>query len=360
MTPRSNGEISETTPRELRVQFRRELMGYHNRLVRDLAWVILVPPVLRAESRFNPTIPLVAYDSYGCARPVIISDPDRWLDGTDEWTAYRRSEPHLRDLDAEARTDGRLFREFARRLTPYLSGRRGVLYERFVEEWFRIDPEIRIHAANVQIHGSGRTLGQLDFVTEETGEPVTHTEVAVKYYLQTGAIHDLYRWVGTDLHERMDAKIAHMLFHQLPMSRTVEVQSLFSGKDAQPQRSIASVRGILFYALSAIKSGNRVSKQWPGQPAGWWATAKEFLDAEWRGADSWMTASSDVWFSPARSGECEGTVWGTREELVDETRESVAVRPVLVLGFADGTEITRGFLLHRSFDIQPGLDPLIE
>lgn len=343
-----------------RLRFNSELLSISNRLLRDLAWTILLPSILIPQERYRSNREPVAVDRFGLPRPVIYTDSRRWTTDTDSWDIFNRCIPILRSWDggvvsngSEASSipaftisdEGSGYTTFFSRMAPYVEGRRGIYYEKLVLERFRLDPGFSVLGHDIQINDVERTIGQIDFVVQnEESAEILHVETAVKYFIQTGKIGRLDRWLGTDLSDRFDRKVLHLLHHQLPMIKNARGYP-FTGR---VNRSVASLKGILFYRL---KERPETLGIWPRQPDGWWATPADFLSTctgrNTTAIDGWGIASAVDWFSPVRATEFSGEFQDDPESLIRTVIGEASRRPVMVIGFSDGRERTRGFILDR-------------
>lgn len=105
---------------------------------------------------------------------------------------------------------------------------------------------------NVAIRdGTGRTLGELDFVVRdpETGA-IQHHEVAIKFYLgleENGAT----LWYGPNAQDRLDLKAQRMKNHQATMTQRPETLAAMAshglGSDIEP---VIVMPGNLFYPVT--------------------------------------------------------------------------------------------------------------
>jgi hypothetical protein len=271
----------------------------HQPAVRDLAWVLLSPPLL------DPTHcpqrhPLTA--SAWVAAPQQLAD---WL----------------QQLDRDpAPLSGWLAKHSIRRL--------GLYYERLWQFALMAAPGVQLLAANLAIRQGGHTLGELDLLLQdECG--VHHQELAIKLYLgpQDGDGTDAGQWLGPGSQDRLARKLDHLLNHQLPLSARPEAQAALAGlgiEQVQPQLWLA---GYLFYP-------------WPGlsQPPagaldehlrGRWLHRKDWVAFQ-NGSGRWQPIPRQTWLAPAR--EQEETLWSQEhfalwlEELEPDAQAQLLVR----------------------------------
>ena len=328
----------------------RELLTFRSRLVRDLAWAITVPSLIQpvfppgrpasGDLRPNPARPVTDGSTDG-AIPVV-SDPTHWLSDTVIEASWRRVYPRLRELDGD---DAPLRR--------FLAGterlRHGLRFERLLAYWFDLDPEISVVTADRQVFTDGRTIGQIDFILNWAGK-ITQLEVAVKYYLQFGSATTLDGYLGTDLRDRLDIKLAHMLFHQrtIRLPKQPEDPAEFSNA-----ASVVSIRGRLYRRFIPGDAGEL--------PKFWWIDARDLRDPAARHGVAelcrrwwWTRGERGHWFSPLSGDDAR---WRTWDELLPKIlagADPAAPRCEMVIAAAGVNadqsteregEVCRGFLV---------------
>jgi uncharacterized protein len=211
--------------------------------VRDLAWLLFSPQLLRAS---RAGAPLVSVPSTDTAM---------------NWLAALDREPAA--LHAHVRKPG---------LT-----RVGLYAEALLEYFLMHGPGPRLVAANVPLRADGRTIGEVDFLAETAQGARLHWELAIKFYLHVveGGNASLADYVGPNLQDRFDLKHARLLDHQLALSGRAEFASLGFGGTWQAEMF---VKGRLFY-----RAGDAHARAAPelddAHPRGWWQTV-----SEWRAA----------------------------------------------------------------------------
>jgi hypothetical protein len=192
--------------------------------VRDLAWVILAPPML-------------AQASWPQRHPLTGSD---WVQ------APSRLEDFLIELDRDARPLEHWLAQAATR-------RLGLYYERLWQFALQHAPGVEIIAANLPIRQGGHTLGELDLLLRDR-DGIHHVELAIKLYLgpQDGDGTDPASWLGPGCHDRLDRKLSHLSQHQLPMS------------DRPESRRVLHALGIEHFSAE-LWLGGYLLYPWPGR-----------------------------------------------------------------------------------------------
>lgn len=243
--------------------------------VRDLAWLLFSADLLRAQ----PHAPLAA----------------PWT-GDDE---ARAAAAWLTELDHDPA-----------RLHAVLDATRITRLGRYAETllgWYLAHgPAPRLVAANVALRRAGLTLGECDFLVQTSDARRLHWELAVKCYLhagaEAGAAPRLADFVGPNLRDRFDLKLAHLLDHQLRLSAREEFAWLgYEG----PWLAQMFVKGWLFYR--AGKGAGLAPADPPELAArhgrGWWVTHADWADfADREGVDGWSLLPRLAWLAPRRIG----------------------------------------------------------
>ncbi|HTR05733.1 MAG TPA: DUF1853 family protein [Paraburkholderia sp.] len=242
--------------------------------VRDLAWLLFSADLLRAQP---PLAPLAQW----------------WTNAQEahaahDWLVQLDHDPvHLHEALAAAPTN-RLGR-----------------YAEILLGWFLANgPAARLVAQNVALRHAGRTLGECDFLVRvRTGECL-HWELAVKCYLHVGSPDgqraSLAEYVGPNLRDRFDLKLAHLRDHQLRLTTREEFASLGYGG---PWLAQMFVKGWLFY-----RAGEAASARVEDAPElaadhgrGWWVTRSDWpAFARQQAAGGWSVLPRLAWLAPRR------------------------------------------------------------
>ncbi|MEK1940119.1 MAG: DUF1853 family protein [Pseudomonas sp.] len=248
----------------------------HTPAVRDLAWVLLSPPLL---------------DPAYCAQRHPLS-ASSWV------AAPQQLADWLQQLDRDPST-------LSAWLAQHSIRRLGLYYERLWQFALKAAPGVELLAANLAIRNGGHTLGELDLLLQDD-LGIHHQELAIKLYLgpQAGDGGDAEQWLGPGRQDRLARKLDHLLNHQLPLSARPEAQAALAERGIQQVQPQLWLAGYLFYP-------------WPGhsQPPrgaltdhlrGRWLHRKDWpaFVAEQKNGGHWQPIPRQTWLAPARvSGE---------------------------------------------------------
>ncbi|MCL7939208.1 DUF1853 family protein [Halomonas sp. ATCH28] len=208
----------------------------HHPLVRDLAWLVLVPDLIAMSWTGRPSRRELGLDDDGQLAA--------WLDALE--AAPDTLEAHL---------------------APALKGRMGLYHERLWQFLLAEAPGTRLLAHNLRIHQGKRTLGELDLLYSRRDAPSpVHLEVAIKFYLGLpqgpGSPDSQARWIGPGGADSLAAKREHLHRHQLRLAGSPEAREALapllspfssSGLDgpAPPMAVRLAIPGVLFYPWHA-------------------------------------------------------------------------------------------------------------
>lgn len=304
--------------------------------VRDLAWLLLSPDLLRPQAPVG-----VLANPFGTPQD---------LQAGIDWLRALDAAPQTLHLDLAATRITRLGR-YAERLLG----------------WFlQHGPAARLIAAGVPLRRAGVTLGECDFLVESRQGARLHWELAVKCYLHAGEGREhgqgaaqsgprLADYVGPNLKDRFDLKLAHLLNHQLPLSAREEFASVgYSG----PWTPEMFVKGWLFYRHGETPP-DPVELD-PAHGRGWWVTRGDWPAFAAAHAQKWRRLPRLEWLAPRRIAQvgeqadqqdesaAAGSFWVDAQTLAAQI--SPQHGPAMVAAFVEDragylVEHSRGFIV---------------
>ena len=297
---------------------------FEDATVRDLAWLLFAPDLLRASAAGAPL-----------AQPFESAEE---REATLAWLAALDAAP--------AALHGRSRNPRSTRL--------GIYAESLLEFFLAHGPAARLIAANVPLRSQRRTIGECDFLLETASGARLHWELAVKFYLHIGdgtsATARSSDYVGPNLQDRFDLKHARLLTHQLTLTSRAEFAALgFEG----PWRAQLFIKGRLFYRDESIAPAPEAGER---HVRGWWLTASEWRERRvGEGKDAsgndrvWVVQPRLAWLASRRLSAADADALIAEAAAIHD-RLTAAASPTMVAAYVrDGaghwTEQSRGFIV---------------
>lgn len=190
---------------------------FTHREVRDLAWVIVSPPLVSG-----------------------VIDDVHWWSSDDCLSEFNDCLDELTKLDIAPTP-------LINHLSNVKNKRLGSVFEAFISYWLVISPNYRELTQNIQIIEDKHTYGEIDFIIEEIStQKIIHLEVAVKFYLGCVPYEDAFRWFGTNTKDQLGKKVDHLRTKQTQLSKKYPEQLKKYFKHDIDQRH-CFIKGRLFY-----------------------------------------------------------------------------------------------------------------
>ena len=290
-------------------------------VVRDLAWLINSPPIIQE------TI-----------------DHTHWTNSTFWLQQYQEIKDLIYQLDANPS-------ELQSTLEQQQDKRLGHRFETLLSFFFKLNKRYDVLAHNLQIQDKKRTIGEFDFIVQDTLLNKTqHWEVACKFYLGIGDTLQYSNWHGPMLRDRLDIKFSQMQTKQSLLSNHTCATHQLNTLGIHIDQRICLLKGRLFHPISNDHqySPPHVSKD---HQTGWWARASEFNKNSSLGNMKWAVLNKNQWFAPLEFNAATNTY--CRDELLDIFLAKSGPRPICIAGFSQQPnstiETTRGFLVANDW-----------
>lgn len=316
-------------------------LRWRHPVVRDLAWVLGSPPLLRASRS-------------------AAADSPRWLDAA--WCRHtlQASTDWLTGLDADpAPLLAHLAHEHDHRL--------GSHFESLLAFWLAWpdNPAYQLIARNLAVREAGRTLGELDFLVRDRHSGVLqHWEVAVKFFLGVRPGGDASAWIGPGLRDRLDLKLARLRTHQLRLCRIPSARAQLQAMGLETPQPVCLVKGRLFYPAGVDAVAWAPGDAAPDHLQGWWQDA-DGLRARWQDDSlrwirlpkaNWMTevmpdAAADLANAALPLDALLATLAAEQCHAASSAATHTAGARVAscVIGLDRGREVTRGFVVPEGW-----------
>jgi len=289
--------------------------------VRDLAWAIFSPPLLRSQALADRAL----------------AAPNCALALTAERIAW------LQQLD---RSPGALLRHLANRG----GGRLGLYFESLWHFFLQQDERTELLAHNLPVRSGGVTLGEFDciYFCRERHCPV-HLELAVKFYLghpdpaQHGPHSRWDRWLGPDTRDRMDRKIDRLLGHQIRLADRPEAKSVLKKLAiTTPQREV-EIKGRLFFPAHSEMTA---PVGWPaGRQRQFWWSLSDLVEKEATPGARFAALQRGDWFAALGKSQHRTALGGEKVVKITEQAIGASGRPqMLAMIDSDGRETERFFV----------------
>lgn len=207
------------------------------------------------------------------------------------------------------------------------SHRLGHYYEMLWQALLETQQHIELLACDFQLNAQGKTLGALDFLFWDCQRHCyTHLEVAMKFYLLTGATDNPMNWIGPNAKDRLGRKLDHMRHSQTQLLSEPDRKTLLNQLLIEPPSPALNqhnlerqlmMQGWLFTPLRNNASPTSVNHSHTGL----WCRLSELPALAAQLPDRLVWLPKFYWIAGAR-----GTVSGD----TDEWRESIPEHPISI------------------------------
>ena len=268
------------------VYYFRVNLSFHHAHVRDLAWAMASPSMLRES-------PQVVSNSR--CQDVLQNHYD-WLLALDQ--------------QPESLTAA---------LQKHPSRRLGYYFEHLVAFWLQQRLAGEFFASHVRVFEQKRVLGEFDFLfTQDDSYVLQHWETAVKFYLQFMHNDGEILWYGPNARDRLDIKLDRVFNHQLRLSDSPQGKALLQEKGFQTVQAQTFFKGYLFYP---------VTRNWrqpaslpdiiaPDHLKGWWTTASQLQLPDSEVNDRWRVLPRLEWLAPRTIPHAQQSILMNTQQLL--------------------------------------------
>lgn len=221
----------------------------------------------------------------------------------------------------------------------------GAYIEALAAEAIRQGGCAELLAQNIQFFENKQTIGEIDFLLRQNGK-VLHLELAAKFYLCIGDIHNMTHWVGTNVRDSMARKHKKLTESQLLLSKNpLVVQQLTAQGLPVPDDARVLLKGQLFYPFADWQSEVRANWAAPDHAAGWWLEADNISLLSGI-AERWYICSDKKEWLLAGNTPVENKTLSTQEL---QQQLSGLAKPVMVHAVVNGVFAQNGFIVPQGW-----------
>ncbi len=266
-------------------------------------------------------------DLIWCIRsPALLSDAESELFPSDQWFAEQTI---LENLETDA---------------PPEHFRLGIHFEKIYQYWLNHHETYQLRAANLQVQGTDRTLGEFDLLVADI-DRVEHWELAIKFYINYQDSTNASVWFGPDPTDNLAGKVRRMLTHQLTLGQTPEAQQLLRNKNIDLNGTRCIVKGRLYHPWQRQQVPPSMVN--PRHLQGWWLHEKDLSELK---EYSVVYLSKQHWLSEICPEDDLALL--TPEALKQFLQDTTQIAPQFALLDLNRREISRGFILKsRWFEL---------
>jgi hypothetical protein len=290
-------------------------------LVRDLAWVIVNPPIIQG-----------------------LKQHQYWTESSDWQQAYQAFKAPLKKLDANPA-------ELVELLAKQKDYRLGHRFETLLTYWFNHSHRYEILAQNLQIQDTNKTIGEFDFIIKDHArDKVQHWEVACKFYLGINDTAFTQSWVGPMLKDRLDLKYDSMQSRQSKLSEHPAAKQQLQQLGLTIDEHIGLMKGRLFHPIQSTEPAHPSLVASDHQHAQW-ARLEHFVKHFQSSRYQWQVLKKDQWM--ASQLYCSDNSYLDTDSIAQYFLDRSQASPLCLAGFlpetSKGHEIKRIFLVAKDW-----------
>jgi hypothetical protein len=293
------------------------LQQLHHPAVRDLAWLLGAPALL--DETFYPI----------------------WSDSASQ-RLLQQAQTLLLQLEQQpAPLLAHLATRPVKRLGYYVENLLGFAFAHL--------PEWQIVAQHWPIRDPQRTVGELDFLLQASGQhDLLHLECAFKVYLQHQPQRGIQGFVGPGAKDQLHLKLDKLFQQQLPLSQHSSVTAQL---DKPVGRRLAWLKGWLFYPWEAPHEV--IHGLAAHHPHGWWQTLGSARQRLQQSRSQWILLPRSRWISPVWLAAGTPTYTGTQmSEWLEQHFANIHTPQLLVELLSSNSgmlEKSRGFVVDETW-----------
>jgi hypothetical protein len=228
--------------------------------------------------------------------------------------------------------------------------RLGHRFETLLTYWLKHNGRHKILAQNLQIQDGNRTIGEFDFIVEDTlSNTVQHWEVACKFYLGVKNTNLTEHWVGPMLKDRLDIKHNAMQTRQSKLSKHPAAQQKLKQLNIHIDEHICLMKGRLFHPTQQATQMPEVVSS--SHQRGEWIHADRFVEHFNQLNFQWLPLKKDQWMASQQFLSSE--TYYDNEGILNYFLDKQNPRPLCLAGFLPDKstrhEVTRLFLVAKDW-----------
>ena len=296
----------------------RFVRQFSHPIVKDLAWVLHSPPLLKLNASEHRTI---TRKEWACIAHQFL--------------------PQLQALDKNPE-------QLIQAIEPD-KFRLGLYFESLIAYWLRHQERYTLLQHGLKVQDGTRTVGEFDFIVRDNQtQTIHHWEAAVKFYLGTGDYKDAALWYGPGKKDRFDNKLSHLVDKQIHLADDRHGKTTLQANNLSIDERRLLIKGRLFYPEYAHRPAADLQQNLePAHLKGRWYPLATILSAR-----SAKTLGFDFWQRP-RFHMAEKSEWFVLKtappmdlkELQTFLRMQPVTRPLMIIGASQENNIKRFFVV---------------
>jgi len=291
------------------------LVEYQHHIVRDLAWAIASPPLLR-------------FEQASCSWHGSEWYQDLYLTSQD-WLQRLDKAPQALQEILDSQKDRRLGRYF----------------ETLWAFWLENSSRFEVIEQNLALRDQGKTLGEMDFlVLDKMSGQYLHWEVAVKFYLGVGDTRQHNSWHGPGKKDRLDLKVEHLRHRQSVICQRPVVQKLLQERGRHVDACGVILKGRLYYPYAIGEKAFIPVDADPHHHRSYWLTVSDLQKTN-TAAKFFSPLVGYGWLASAR--QHHKTLWLTMNELLEAIENGDFRLPLHITCKQQGAADQRFFIVEN-------------